>query len=77
MHSHTLTFHLIADIKNITHSKMAQKKQRSTQYYYRRLVLYTGMFPLMSEMHVTKVKIFCLSRVRGGVTSHMLEKYIT
>lgn len=26
MHSHTLTFHLIADIKNITHSKMAQKK---------------------------------------------------
>lgn len=26
MHSHTLTFHLIADNRNITHSKMAWKK---------------------------------------------------
>lgn len=83
--------YVIADIKNITHSKMAREKTekysmllqldknllRFNVYLHRRPVLYPSVSPLMSERHATKVKIFHLSRVRGGAIFNMLEKYKT
>lgn len=57
--------------------QLGKKLLRFNVYHHRRLVLYTGVSPLMSEMHASEVKMFHLSGVRGGVIFNTLEKYKT
>lgn len=57
--------------------QLGKKRLRFNVYHHRRLVLCTGVSPLVSEMHATEVKMFHLSGVRGGVIFNILEKYKT
>lgn len=55
--------------------QLGKKLLRLKIHHQRRLVLYTGVSPLMSETHAAEVKIFHLSIGRDGVIFNVLEMY--